>query len=94
MTDDTAAADESDVTISGILRDNTAAEFAELAAQRIIRAGGAMTTDGDGRNIYPRRVDVRIPITMFDPARQCNIVGVVRLRVTVEFDATFDVREP
>jgi hypothetical protein len=31
---------------------------------------------------------------MFDPARQCNIVGVVRLRVTVEFDATFDVREP
>lgn len=92
MTEETAA-DPSDATISGILRDNTAAEFAELAAQRIIRAGGAMTTDGEGRNIYPRRIDVRIPISMFDPARQCTVAGVARLRVTVELDAVFDVGE-
>jgi len=49
------------------------------AAQRIVEAGGM-----DDHNQYKHRVDVRIPMMVFDPKLGREQIVTVRARFTVE----------
>jgi len=72
----------------------TVDELARLASEEILRAGGHLTEDSSGRTIWPQRVDVRLPLTVYDPQLGRAVPVRVRLRVTVELDAAFMPTQP
>lgn len=81
--------DDPDPTVLRMLHSGTTHELAEVAARKIVQVGGTLTEDGEGRSIYPRRIDVRIPVTVFDPALGRSVTCQARIRITVEIDSIF-----
>lgn len=65
------------------LADMAVGEFAGLAAQSIVRAGG-QAQDTAGVAIYGRRLDVRIPVQVFDPVEGRTVRAWAKIRITVE----------
>jgi hypothetical protein len=62
----------------------TVSDFAEKCGALIVRAGHT-THDTEGRHIYSKRVDYRLPAVLYDPMLRRDVAVRVRVRVTVEF---------
>jgi hypothetical protein len=59
-------------------------ELAEFGGQMIVRDGGTPVHSTQGTRCFPRRIDARIPIEVFDPHRGCSRRVIARVRLTVE----------
>lgn len=66
-----------------MLAEYTAAEIAELAAQAIVRQGG-QAQDTRGNAVYACRVDVRMPVDVFDPELKRTVHVFAKIRITVD----------
>jgi hypothetical protein len=68
---------------TAMLAEYTAAEIATLAAQAIVRTGGR-AADTRGNAIYASRVDVRMPVDVFDPELKRVVHVFAKIRITIE----------
>jgi hypothetical protein len=66
-------------------------DWARVCMREIVRAGGALVADSEGRSCYPTRTDVRIDHTVWDPHLRREVRVKARVRVTVEFEPLGEV---
>jgi len=67
-----------------IVADMTVRELAEYGGQEIVRRGGPMGRTSARVPCFPSRVDTRLLIEVYDPARGTSRRLVARVRLTVE----------